>query len=198
MGIHNRYDGLDEYTVNLIRRKARQLVGRAGWTAQDVPDLEQEIWCSLLKCLKGVDRGKEDMSAFIATVVKHTIVNMLKARNVAKRDWRKESVSLDDFLEDTKGNIFERWHILDQAGIQNDMTDYRSEEELSNLRIDMSLAMKSLPESLRRLAQTLEKHTVLELSRRSGIPRSTIYDAIQKIRKHLEEAGFVDYMKEDD
>lgn len=197
MGIHNRYDGLDEYTVNLIRRKARQLVGRAGWTAQDVPDLEQEIWCSLLKCLKGVDRGKEDMSAFITTVVKHTIVNMLKERNVAKRDWRKE-VSLNDFIEDTKGNILERWQILDQAGIQNNTTVRRSEEELSTLRIDISLAKKSLPESLQSLTQALEKYTVLELSRRSGKHRQIIYNAIRRIRKHFVEAGFADYLKDDE
>jgi hypothetical protein len=30
MGNRNKYEGLDEYAVNLIRRKAKQLVGKTG------------------------------------------------------------------------------------------------------------------------------------------------------------------------
>ena len=32
MGFDNRYEGIDEYAVRIIKHKARQLVGRAGFT----------------------------------------------------------------------------------------------------------------------------------------------------------------------
>jgi len=55
MGSENRYPGLDEFAVKLIKRKARQLAGRAGFLQADRQDLEQEMAMDLLQA--GVDRS---------------------------------------------------------------------------------------------------------------------------------------------
>ena len=41
MGFDKRYKGIDEYAVRIIKFKARQLVGRVGFTESDREDLER-------------------------------------------------------------------------------------------------------------------------------------------------------------
>ena len=48
MFYRNSYDGIDAYAADLIRHKARQLVGKAGLTENDRQDLEQELMIDLL------------------------------------------------------------------------------------------------------------------------------------------------------
>ena len=43
MGNENKYEGLDAYAVKIIKHKARQLVGSAGFVEADRHDLEQEL-----------------------------------------------------------------------------------------------------------------------------------------------------------
>ena len=40
MGYENRYQGIDDYAVQLIKYKARQLVVRVGFTEFDREDME--------------------------------------------------------------------------------------------------------------------------------------------------------------
>ena len=51
MGFDKRYEGIDEYAVQIIKYKARQLVGRVGFTESDREDLEQEMLMGLLQRL---------------------------------------------------------------------------------------------------------------------------------------------------
>ena len=48
MGNENKYEGLDAYAVRLIKHKARQLVGRAGFVEADRHDLEQDLVIDLI------------------------------------------------------------------------------------------------------------------------------------------------------
>ena len=48
MGFDKRYEGIDEYAVRIIKYKARQLVGRVGFTESDREDLEQEMILDLI------------------------------------------------------------------------------------------------------------------------------------------------------
>ena len=51
MGFENRYDGIDDYAVRLIKHKARQLIGSAGFTESDRDDLEQDLMLDLLRLI---------------------------------------------------------------------------------------------------------------------------------------------------
>ena len=55
MGVDNSDDGIDPYAAGLIRFKARQLVGQAGFTASDRNDLEQDLILDLLRRLPKYD-----------------------------------------------------------------------------------------------------------------------------------------------
>src|SRR5262249_42598198 len=59
----------DDFARRLIRRKARQLVGRAGLRFQDVPDIEHEIAVRLLQGLRWFDPNRAPRDPFVTHLV---------------------------------------------------------------------------------------------------------------------------------
>jgi len=49
MDFRNSYEGIDGYAVKTILIKARRLVGKAGFTENDVQDIEQDLAMHLLE-----------------------------------------------------------------------------------------------------------------------------------------------------
>ncbi len=58
MGFDKHDHGIDPYAIRLIKYKARTLVGKAGFTASDREDLEQELILDLLHRLPRYDRNR--------------------------------------------------------------------------------------------------------------------------------------------
>ncbi|MDH4318968.1 MAG: sigma-70 family RNA polymerase sigma factor, partial [Desulfobulbaceae bacterium] len=76
----NSYDGIDKYAADLIRHKARQLVGKAGFTEHDRPDLEQELMIDLLQRMRHFNPAKAKKTTFMARIVERHISTILEAR----------------------------------------------------------------------------------------------------------------------
>ena len=111
----NKYDDIDPYAVEIIRLKARQLVGQAGFTASDRDDLEQELILDLLRRLPKYDPSRAKRNTFIARVVEHKIANLIEAQTAHKRDYRRCPCSLNERFEDEdEGRSVERAEKLDQ------------------------------------------------------------------------------------
>ena len=68
MGIKH-CEGIDEYAVQIIKFKAKQLVGRVGLTDSDREDLEQEMILDLLQRLPKYNPDRAQRNTFIARVV---------------------------------------------------------------------------------------------------------------------------------
>ena len=96
MDYQNTYCELGEYANDLIRSKARTLIGKAGFTSADCEDIEQELALDLLVRLENYDPKKSKRSTFMARVVEHRIATLLEERHAACRDWRLCRESLDD------------------------------------------------------------------------------------------------------
>src|SRR5262249_1034887 len=79
---------IDTYACELIRRKARELVGRAGLTSQDREDLEQELLLRLLERLPAFDAERSAWTTFAALVIRRCAANLLRYRQAEKRDCR--------------------------------------------------------------------------------------------------------------
>jgi len=191
----NHYDGFDEYAVKLIRHKARQLVGKFGFTQSDLEDLEQDLMLDLLHRLHKYDPARAQRNTFIDRIINHRVATIIEARKAGMRDYRLCTCSLNDPLEDDDGRTIERGETIDQD-------DYllrtgklsRTESELRDLLIDVRRSIDKLPPDLRELIRRLSTETVTEISRATGIPRGTIYDLISKIRTFCEDAGLKDYL----
>ncbi|MEZ4600614.1 MAG: sigma-70 family RNA polymerase sigma factor, partial [Syntrophotaleaceae bacterium] len=114
MGFDKRYEGIDEYAVQIIKYKARQLVGRVGFTESDREDLEQEMLMDLLQRLPKYNADRAQRNTFIARVVEHKIATIIEARKAGLRDYRLCNCSLNDRLEDEEGGSVERMETIDQ------------------------------------------------------------------------------------
>ncbi len=69
MDVKNCYEGIDKYAVWLVRRRARYLVGKAGFTEDDREDLEQEMIIDLLRRLPQFNSSRAQRKTFIAKVI---------------------------------------------------------------------------------------------------------------------------------
>ena len=195
MGFDNQYDGIDAYAVGLIRYKARQLVGQAGFTVSDRDDLEQELVLDLLRRLPKYDPKRAQRNTFIARVVEHRVASLIEAQKAGIRDYRRCRCSLNDRFEDENGRSVERAETLDQEGyLLRTGAQSRPSDELSALAIDVAVVLETLPPELRELRRRLEAATVTEISRDTGVPRGTLYESIKKLREIFEDAGLKDYL----
>ncbi len=186
---------ISDYAAVLIRCKARQLVGRAGFTWDDVEDLEQEMTLDLLSRLPKFDPEKAAHTTFVARIVERKISNLFRDRRREKRDYRREFGSLNDHIQDGEGETIERAYTIDQDDVDIRMGHrHRSREEEAHLRLDVSLVMSGLPEDLREIAEVLMKTTITEAAKSLGMPRSTLYGAVGRLRPFFENAGLGDYL----
>ncbi len=195
MGFDNQYDGIDPYAVRLIKYKARQLIGKAGFTASDRDDLEQELILDLLRRLPKFNPKRAQLNTFIARVVEHKIASLIEARKAGIRDYRRCPFSLNDRFEDEEGRSVERVDTFDQEDyLLRTGAQSRPSDELSALTIDVAAVVKTLPPELRELCRRLKAESVTEISRDTDVPRGTIYEGIKRLREIFEDAGLRDYL----
>ena len=195
MGFDKHDDGIDPYAVQLIKYKARQLVGQAGFTVSDRDDLEQELVLDLLRRLPKFDSERAQLNTFIARVVEHRIATLIEARKAGIRDYRRCPFSLNDRFEDEEGRSVERVDTLDQEDyLLRTGAQSRPADELSALTIDVAAVLERLPLELRELCRRLKAESVTEISRDTGVPRGTIYESIKKLREIFEDARLKDYL----
>jgi RNA polymerase sigma-70 factor (ECF subfamily) len=191
----NRYDGLDDYAVKLIRHKARQLVGRAGLVEADRPDLEQELALDLLRRLPRFDAARAGRNTFIARIVEHRVATIMEAQTAGVRDYRRVAGSLDERRPGDDGPSADGPPVLDQHEYRREtIAAARRDEDLHGLRRELAEAIAALPPDLRDLCQRLRDSSVSEVSRETGVPRSTLYDAIGKVRDRFDAAGLAAYL----
>jgi len=195
MGYENRYQGIDDYAVRIIKYKARQLVGRVGFTESDRQDLEQEMFFDLLRRLPKFKPERAQRNTFIARVVEHKVATIIEAQKAGMRDYRLCPCSLNDRFENEEGGSVERIDTINQDDyLQRTGNLSRPISDLRGLSIDVRSAVEKLPPELRDLCKRLQVESVTEISRDTGIPRGTIYESINKLRTLFEDAGLKDYL----
>jgi len=194
MGFENRYEGIDQYAVRIIKHKARQLVGKLGFTEADREDLEQEMIMDLLPRLPKYNPDRARRHTFIALVVENKVANIIEARKARGRDCQFK-FSLSDLLEDKEGCSVERAETIDQDEyLRRTGRSSRPAAELRDLGLDFRKAVDCLPPGLRQLCRSLQNASVSEISRETKIPRRSIYESIQKLRIILEHSGLKKYL----
>ena len=195
MDVKNCYQGIDKYAVWLVRRRARYLVGKAGFTEADREDLEQEMLTDLLCRLPQFNSNRAQRKTFIAKVIEHKFITLIEAQKAGIRDYRLCNGSLNEYLEDEDGKQMERQETISQDGcLQRAGRCSRPLDELAALSIEIRKIMAELPPNLRELFERLQNETVTEISQTTGIPRGSIYDSIKKFRLILENAGLKNYL----
>jgi len=194
MNFKNKYDGIDEYAVRLIKHKAGKLIKQFGFTESDRQDLEQEILFDMFCHLPKFNSNCAQRNTFITHVVEHKIINIIEARKAGVRNYSLCAYSLNECLEGKNGGKVERIETINQDEYLYNMGKLlRPLEELTELTIDIKEVIAGLPPKYRNLCECLKEEKVAEISRNMNISRETIYKYIREIRELFEIIGLKNY-----
>ena len=196
MGVGNRYEGVDEFVVQIVKQKAGQLIGQVGFTESDREDLEQELMIYLLSRLSKFDASRGSRESFIRLRAADKVASIIQAQKREKRDYRRCTVSLDQEILDGEGRSIRMAETIAREDcLRNLGRTSRPPAELQDLQIDLHEVMARLPEKHRALCEHLIRKTVIEISEETGVHRNTVYYALKKLRRAFEEAGLEVYLK---
>jgi len=186
---------LSKCIANFIRFKARQIVGKAGFTESDINDIAQSMTTDLLSRLPKFDPNRAAQTTFVARVIEHKISKLIRHRKQKKRDHRRESCSLNDSIEGLYGETIERVATLDQDEVAIRIGRRRcTREEEARLHFDVSIVISRLPNDLRPIAEHLKTETITETAKNLGIPRTPLSGASHRLRGLFEDAGLKKYL----
>jgi RNA polymerase sigma-70 factor (ECF subfamily) len=168
----------NQFVRCVIRRKIGSLIGRAGLTEQDRPDLEQELHLRLLQGLNHFDPNRGHLNVFITTVIGRAVDSILRKR-LAKKRFSGFARSLNQV----------------QDGDSGEPVDARpTHENYVDLANDIDEVLARLPRRLRDLAERLKSLSLSEAARDLDVPRSTLQRWVHRLRQRFEDAGLRIYL----
>lgn len=187
----------DTFTERLIRRKARQLVHRVGYTKSDQPDIEQELRLHLWKKAARFDPTRSHWNAFATIVVERHVARLIEKGRTQKRGRCLNIVSLQTLVEDADGLVVRLDQMIgadEQAARtgQHPVADARDVD----LRDDVSAVLDSLTPELRNVCAQLMRESQTAVAERLGIPRSTLRYWLRVVRERFIAAGFDEFLPE--
>ena len=179
----------------LIRLKARNLVRQPAFCDVEAKDIEQELVVELLKQADHFEPSRSCEVTFASRVIESTTLSMIRARLAEKRDYRRETCSLNDDVWGFDGESVARVQTLDaSAGKRHTGQSPRSDEELAELRSDIRGLIESLPADLRPVAELLQKMSAHVAGRELGISRRQMAAAVGQIRRRFECSELREYL----
>ena len=184
-------NGIGDCAARHIKHRVRKLIGRFGFTASDREDLEQDLATDLLQRQKYFNAAKAQYGTFAVRVIDHRISTLLAKRQLAMRDYRRETCSLDEPVPDDDRVLVSRHETVDA---ERDRPGLPA-EELGDLAADVRQAVARLPKRLRRVCLALMSSAPHEVVDELKVPKSTLYRDIAAIRQALAAAGLEDYLK---
>jgi RNA polymerase sigma-70 factor (ECF subfamily) len=185
----------DRFTRGIIRRKVKQLIGVAGFTKQNREDLEQELFARVVQSLPKFDPDQAHRNKFVTTVVERYVANILRNKRAAKRD-DQGVTSLNVMIEITEEGPTELAQTIGEREMDSRLgRDRRSEEELTQLALDLADVIATLPESWQTLLELRKTQTMQEVADEMGVPRTTLNGWMRRIRQRFEKTGMQDYLE---
>lgn len=186
---------IDDFTVRIIRRKARQLVGRAGFTRSDVDDIEQELVMKVLKNRAAFDPAQACWHAFVATIVERHTATLLRDKRMEKRDFTR-ATSLDVLVVDPIEGLTQMASTIGQRELDARLgLKTRPEQEIAELIQDMKAVLDSLPPAWRQVCERLQTESVSQVSRDLGIARTTLSYLLRRLRRRFERSQIREYVQ---
>jgi hypothetical protein len=183
-------------TRQLVRTKARRLVARAGLPRCQLEDIAQSLDQALVRDAKAFDPHKGEWLPFAERVLRFASNNLLRHGFAEKRNHRNTvslpvTVMIDNWEESAElAQLIAHSELDARTG-----TTTRNTVEQSDMRLDVAGFKASLSTKLRELADALERETILDISRRAGTPRATLYDRLELLRRAAEDQGLSNYVK---
>jgi len=185
----------DGFAARYIRRKARQLVGRAGLTADDCPDLEQEMALLLFRRLSQFNPQRAHWYAFVVTVIERYAATILESRRTRKRRHTLPVASLSSSAAGSDGKKSELSALVEPRHCSARTGQYpRDTLGCVELQVDVATVIASLPAEDRWLCWRLQLETVAEMAEQVRISRQAIYSRLHRLRRIFAAAGCDEFL----
>jgi RNA polymerase sigma-70 factor (ECF subfamily) len=194
MFVKNRYDGIDEYASKIIRIKASQLVGKAGFTEADRKDLEQELMLDLLVRMRFYDPSKSQKNTFMSVLVDRHAATILEGRHAQRRNVRRPVISLNATPKNCEDEPQELNDCLSGDETFQDHLPESIDEREWDIGLDLRRFISTLPEDLRELCLHLCSGNKAKIARTLKMHRTTIYIKLKALRAALQQQGLRDYL----
>jgi RNA polymerase sigma factor (sigma-70 family) len=189
----NSYSGVDSYAAFFVAYKAKTLTRMPMFSADDFEDLQQELMIAYLHAWPSFDPSKGDRRSFIKAAVNNAARNLVVAAEAQKRWTGITLASLATAISDQDDSSTLADAISNEDGLWDSV--YLGYDQLSvDLRHDLDRAISQLPPDLARICLLLKTRTITEIAADTGIPRTTIQDAVKKLRKIMGKAGLRIYL----
>ncbi len=178
----NRYEGIDQYVVNQVRYHARALTRHPAVHGMEVEDIEQELMLDYLSRIQAYDPERASRRTFVDRILNHKCASIIEEAKAQKRGGGVREMSLESWLENRDGD-------------DDELPDHTYDRtEAIHFSIDVNRILRDLPEPMAVLLTQLGIYNVSEISRRTGVPRSTLYGSINELRARLREQGLHHYL----
>lgn len=190
MASANRYPGLDERIVAVVRHHARLTASRL--PDLDVEDAEQELLLHLHRRLPAFRPERASLATFADRIARRHGSTLVEAARARKRSPDRPPLSLgapagtvedDAVLGDTIASDHGLWPCA-----------YASTDELAGLRHDLGKLLRGIAPPMRRLCAALADGSVAEAIVATGRARSSVYEMLQRLRSKGRELGLDLYL----
>lgn len=184
------------FTKGLIRKTARRMIGSSGIVADDVPDIQQDLWLDLLERMQKYNQDKGSVRAFVVRVVRNKSASIIRSRRAAKRRGDIGILSLNLETSDVDGESIEFQDLIsvdDYLRLTRGAT--RTECERHDLAIDVRAIVSHLTPAQRVICLLLVDRNVCDVANVAGIPRSTLRGLIARLRLIGHDVGLEKYLE---
>ena len=188
MESRNQYHGIHPHAKRAIRHQANRLANCHLFYPWEVEDLEQELMFDLHKRLPCFNPNCSQIEVFISSIVRNHAISLTRSACTTRRNGGRKLLSLNTPVRNDDGTTVD---LIDTIvdGLSLWSVPGRSWIETTDLRIDLERCLSVLPQQLHSFVIQLTTKTVAEVSASTGIPKTTLNDAIDRIRKHLQKAS---------
>jgi RNA polymerase sigma factor (sigma-70 family) len=192
---HNDPQALSNALIcDYVRKKVRQIVGKAGFRTQDREDLKQELTRQLLLRLQSFDPQKGSPGAFLKTVGSRIVANLLRDQHARKRD-RRLTQSLHVLVPSEDKTLVELAQTISRHEQDARLRQQsRSEQEAAELAMDVRDILARLPPRLRFLAELLKDKSLSGAAKVLGLSLAKARLLRGLLRNWLLDAGMQDYV----
>jgi hypothetical protein len=185
---------IDALLQNLVRKKARQIIGRIGCPEEDPSDIEQEFWLRFLPRLRRYDPSEGQPGAFIRVVSDRIAANLVRERYAQKRD-RRGQQSLNVLVQTHDGITAELAQTISQEDRDRRLgKKSRSDEERCQLLLDLEVLLARMPSLHRELAELLKHMSLSAAARVLGRSVEKTKRSVALLLRRFEEASMHDYV----